>query len=129
MSNLFLLKENAEYLNMTGQIVSGRKGSIVVMPRRSDVKKHLKSGVMEPADGATRQTHTMTTINIMQGNETAPKPFEVGDFVGFLHEKKEVSGEIKKISSKGVLDVDIGTEDNTKVVRVRPDAVDVECLV
>lgn len=127
--NKFKLIEDAVYLNMAGQVVKGRKGNTVVMPRRSDVKKYLAAGAMEPADSTTRATHTMTTSNIMRNDNEEVVPFEIDDYVGFAHKDEEVTGEIKSISAKGVLAVDIGVEDAEKVVRVNPEQVKVERIV
>ena len=128
MSNRFKLKANIQYLNMTGQIVGGRKGSVVVMPRRSDVKKYLASKSIEPADGSTRAAHTMTSANIAEKTEDLNRiVFEVEDFVGFEHEGEEVSGEVKAISPRGILDIDIGTVEEEKVVRVNPEDTKVVC--
>jgi hypothetical protein len=127
--NKFKLITDAVYLNMSGQLVKGRKGTVVVMPRRSDVKKYLATGAMEPADSATRETHTMTTKNIMRDEGAEVVPFEINDYVGFVHEGEEATGEVKSISAKGVLAVDIGVEDAEKIVRVNPEKVKVERIV
>ena len=128
MSNRFKLKANIKYLNMSGQLVGGRTGAVVVLPRRSDVKKYLASGAIEPADGATRAAHTMTSANIVAKTEDDNQIiFEVEDFVGFEHEGEEVSGEVKAISPRGVLDIDIGTVEEEKVVRINPEDTKVVC--
>lgn len=122
MSNRFKLKANINYLNMTGQIVGGRKGTVVVMPRRSDVKKYLASKSIEPADGQTRAAHTMTSTNIVEKTEDLNQIiFEVADFVSFEHEGEEVNGEVKEVSPRGILDIDIGTVEEEQVVRVNPE--------
>jgi hypothetical protein len=128
MSNRFKVKGNIQYLNMTGQIVGARAGTVVVMPRRSDVKKYIASGDIEPADGQTRAAHTMTSANIdVNTEETNQIIFEVEDFVGFEHEGEEVSGEVKSVSPRGILAVDIGTVEEEKIVRVNPDKMKVVC--
>lgn len=126
--NLFKMLDNMEYLNMAGQTVRGRKGTIVSMPRRSDVKKGLKEGKIEPANGETRAAHTMTTTNTTKGTPEPVVLFEVADLVQFKLKGKDTTGEIKNVNARGVLDIEIGTEGKSNVVRINPEEVKVEKL-
>jgi len=129
MNRFKVLKNGFEYLNGSGENASARANTVINIQRLSDVRRGLKNEEIEPNDGATRAAHTLTSSNIEQKDgAAAPAVFEVGDLVGFINEKKEAMGEVKSISPKGILAVDIGVENEEIIVRIDPTKKEVSLI-
>jgi len=127
MNRFNVLKNGFTYLNGSGEEIAARAGDTITIQRLGDVRVGLKGEFIEPANGLTRAAHTMTTANVdIKDGKATPIIFEVGDLVTFTHDKKEAMGEVKSISPKGTLAVDIGVEDTENIVRIDPNKVDVE---